>query len=475
MMLRLDQIREAMEGAIPAVIATCSAEGEPNVSFLSQVHYVDERHVALSYQFFNKTRRNVLANPVAHLTLVHPLTARLYRLRLRYLRTENEGALFERMRAHLEGIASHTGMAGVFRLLGSDIYEVTELEAQPGQTLAPPAPKGNALPALRRASEALAACTDAGHLVETALDLLQREFGIEHAMLLAHDEAGQRLYTLGSRGYRASGIGSEIAIGDGVIGMCAQARTPIRISWLTQAYRYHQTIRDISLRDGAGQLLSTEIPYPGLPHPHSQLGLPLLHGGRLYGVLFVESDQDLRFSYDDEDLLASLAAQVAGAMRLWQDAPDTGEAGDEGKGAAGSAPGPLAAPASARGADEPADLQHTQALRVRCFEGTNSVFFGDHYVIKGVAGAILWRLLQEFQSTGRCEFSNREIRLDPAIRLPDVVDNLEARLILLRRRLSEQAMGVTIEKSGRGRLRLRIERALEMQWIQADPGMQRKA
>lgn len=49
MKLRLDQIREAMEGAIPAVIATCSAEGEPNVSFLSQVHYVDERHVALSY------------------------------------------------------------------------------------------------------------------------------------------------------------------------------------------------------------------------------------------------------------------------------------------------------------------------------------------------------------------------------------------------------------------------------------------
>lgn len=393
----------------------------------------------------------MLANPVAHLTLVHPQTARLLRLRLRYLRTESDGPLFERMKAHLEGIASHTGMAGVFRLLGADIYEVTELEALPGRTLPQPAAKGNALPALRRASEALAACNDGASLVETTLDVLQREFGVEHAMLLAHDEAGHRLYTLGSRGYPASGVGSEIAVGDGVIGVCAQARTPIRISWLTQAYRYHQTIRDISLRNGAGQLLSTEIPYPGLPNPHSQLGLPLLHGGRLYGVLFVESEQDLRFNYDDEDVLAALAAQVACAMRLWQDAPD---AADDGA----SAPAP----------QQPARTPLATPLRVRCYEGTHSVFFGEHYVIKGVAGAILWRLLQEYQATGRCEFSNREIRLDPAIRLPDVVDNLEARLILLRRRLAEQALGVTLEKAGRGRLHLCTSGPLQLQLISGD-------
>lgn len=448
MRLRLDQIREAMEGAIPAVIATCSADGEPNVSFLSQVHYVDDRHVALSYQFFSKTRRNVLANPVAHLTLVHPQTARLYRLRLRYLRTECEGPLFERMKAHLEGIASHTGMAGVFRLLGSDLYEVSELEALPGQTLPPAAPKGNALPALRRAVEALSACTDAGGLVETTLDMLQQEFGIEHAMLLIHDEAAQRLYTVGSRGYAASGVGSEIAVGDGVIGVCARARTPIRISWLTQAYRYSKTIRDISLRDGAGKLLSTEIPYPGLPDPHSQLGLPLLHAGRLYGVLFVESEQDLRFSYDDEDALAVLATQVASTLHLWHGAPDTPDDSD-----------------AVVAQDQTASAPSSAPLRVRCYQGTHSVFFGEQYVIKGVAGAILWRLLQEYQSTGRREFSNREIRLDPAIRLPDVVDNLEARLILLRRRLAEQQLGVTLEKCGRGRLRLQIACALELQGI----------
>jgi adenylate cyclase len=93
---------------------------------------------------------------------------------------------------------------------------------------------------------------------------------------------------------------------------------------------------------------------------------------------------------------------------------------------------------------------------VRYHAASHSVFCNQAYVIKGVAGAILWRLLNEYAATGRTEFSNREIRLDPAIKLPDVVDNLEARLILLRRRLDEQKQGIALHKSGRGRLRLQV-------------------
>lgn len=444
--MRLDQIRAALEGAIPATMATCAPDGEPNVAFLSQVHYVDGEHVALSYQFFNKTRRNILANPQGQLSVVDPHTGRLYRMRLRYLRTESEGALFERMKAHLEGIASHTGMAGVFKLLGSDIYRVEELEALPGNTLVPAAPALQPLAGLRRMCEKLAAASpagDLGALVDAALDAQVADLQVRHAIFLVMDEPGRRLYTVGSRGYARSGIGSEVALGDGVIGVCAQARTPIRISWLTQAYRYSRAMREVVRLAGAPAELSIEIPYPGLADPHSQLGVPLLHGGRVLGVLLVESEQDLHFTYDHEDALVAFAHLVAATMRTLG---DTAEA----------APEPRVEPESVFGALPPEPLQ------VRYHAASHSVFCNQDYVIKGVAGAILWRLLNEHVATGRTEFTNREIRLDPAIKLPDVVDNLEARLILLRRRLDEQRPGIALLKCGRGRLKLQVCRRLQL-------------
>lgn len=443
--MRLDQIRAALEGAVPALMATCTPEGEPNVAFLSQVHYVDGEHVALSYQFFSKTRRNILANPQAQLIVVDPTTARQYRMRLHYQRTETEGPLFERMKAHLEGIATHTGMAGIFVLRGADVYRVSELEALPGTTLLPPPPAAHPLAALRRISERVAACTDIGALVDTTLDALTTELQVRHALFLVMDEKARRLYTVGSRGYAASGIGSEVAVGEGVIGMCAKVRTAIRISWATQAYRYSRAMREVvRLEEGSGPELSIEIPYPGLADPHSQLGVPLLRAGRVLGVLLVESEHDLHFTYDDEDALVALAHLVAAMMHGLADTAEA--AGPEAR-----AEAPVVQPAPA-----------AQALRVRYHAASHSVFCNQQYVIKGVAGAILWRLLNEHQANGRTEFTNREIRLDPAIKLPDVVDNLEARLILLRRRLDEQRLGITLTKSGRGRLTLQVNGPLEL-------------
>src|ERR1041384_1257587 len=136
--LSLDAIRDCLEGVVPSPVAICSSEGMPNVTYVSQVHFVDSSHVALSFQFFNRTRNNVLGNPRASAIVVDPATAQQYRIDLEYERTEQSGPLFENMKAKLAGIASHTGMSGVFRLLGADIYRVAALQAVPGLSLPEP-------------------------------------------------------------------------------------------------------------------------------------------------------------------------------------------------------------------------------------------------------------------------------------------------------------------------------------------------
>lgn len=54
------------------------------------------------------------------------------------------------------------------------------------------------------------------------------------------------------------------------------------------------------------------------------------------------------------------------------------------------------------------------------FRLSDSVFVNGHYLIKGVAGAIFWKLVSDYAELGRTEFSNRVLRLGPAVRLPDV-------------------------------------------------------
>ena len=101
-------------------------------------------------------------------------------------------------------------------------------------------------------------------------------------------------------------------------------------------------------------------------------------------------------------------------------------------------------------------------LRVRHYAADDSVFLDDDYLIKGVAGAVLWKLLRDHAATGRTDFSNRELRLAPEIRLPEVGDNLEARLALLTRRLVDRDADLRLQKTGRGRFRLCVARPIEL-------------
>ena len=446
--VRLGDIRACLEGAVPAQMATCADDGTPNVAYLSQVFYVDEQHVALSFQFFNKTRQNILANPRGTLLVLDPSSAAFHRLHIHYLRTETEGPLFERMRAQLAGIASHEGMADVFRLRGSDVYRVESIESVPGQPLLPAAPpRAGPLGAVRRCAERLARCTALDEALNAVMDTLTRALDIRHAMVLMLDAATQRLYTVASTGYPASGVGSEIEVGCGVIGVAARERTPVRIGHMTSASLYSHAVRRSVRADAPEMALDIDIPYPGLAHPSSQLAVPVVSGARLLGVLFVESPVALRFGYEDEDALVAIASHLAAVTDLLQASPEPGEAASPDAQATREAAGP--------------------ALRLRRYTANDSVFIDDAYLIKGVAGAIFWKLMGDHLRHGRTEFSNRELRLDPAIRLPDVSDNLEARLLLLQRRLAEHGPHIRIERPGRGRLRLVVRCPVQMSEVAA--------
>ncbi|MBI3628343.1 MAG: pyridoxamine 5'-phosphate oxidase family protein [Candidatus Rokubacteria bacterium] len=119
-----DEIQPAMQGVIPSHVVTCSGDGTPNASAISQVYYVDPDHVALSHQFFNKTIRNVRENPRALVWVISPATFDSWDLELEYDHSETSGPVFEALDMQIEAIASIVGLKGIFKLRSADIYRV---------------------------------------------------------------------------------------------------------------------------------------------------------------------------------------------------------------------------------------------------------------------------------------------------------------------------------------------------------------
>ena len=122
-----DKHLPALQGMFPSWITSCSSTGEPNTTVISQIWYVDENHVALSFQFFNKTKKNISENPNAYATISDPTTLKHYSLELIFDHSETEGDLFDEMDMKLQAIASMTGMTGVFKLQAADVYKVISI------------------------------------------------------------------------------------------------------------------------------------------------------------------------------------------------------------------------------------------------------------------------------------------------------------------------------------------------------------
>lgn len=445
MSVRLEDLGACFQGIVPSLIATCSADGEPNVTYLSQVTRIDSEHVALSCQFFNKTRRNVAENPLMTIVFNDPVSLRAFRLVGRFVRAETSGPLFEQMSMRIDVIASHTGMAGVFRLLSADVYRVLSLEEIEGFLLpadplldptAPAVPVGGPLTELRGLQvvcERIGRAGDLEDLLDVTLTALDELLGFSHSMVLLLAPDGTRLVTSASRGYGSQGLGACVELGAGLVGAAAASRRMVRVAGFGNELRYGRAIRHRVEECGGRPDLLPELPLPGLADAEAQLALPLLVGDRLVGVLAVESHDPLCFDEWDEAFLQIVANQIAAAIEV------------------------------RRGAPTPLQAEGRALRRFVFYRNDDCIFVDGEYLVRNVPGRILWKLLWACRDGGRREFTNRELRLDPGLGLPPLKDNLEARLILLRQRLAERCPDVRLVPVRRGRFALELDCRVELE------------
>lgn len=322
-----------------------------------------------------------------------------------------------------------------------------------------------ALAGLAVLTDTLGRCHDLDEVVTATLDGLADHFGFDHSLLMMLDETGGQLFTIASRGYDRAGIGSEVGVGVGVIGMAAAEGRPLRVLNVQRMLAYARTA-------GHGPTPEVDperdVPLPGLARAQSQLAVPAMVMDQLVGVLAVESERLGAFSAEDESLLGVVAHLVASAVELDR-VGGRALLSDHAAMVAGSPPGPTPDPfppssSSAPSGEGPAHGDTTTGIRFFAVDG--STFVDGEYLIKGVAGRLLWRLLRDHEDEGRTDFTNREVRLDPALELPAFRDNLESRLILLKRRLDERRTPMRIEKTGRGRFRLVVDGTLRLERVE---------
>src|SRR6516162_7598112 len=113
----------------------------------------------------------------------------------------------------------------------SDAERVKTLEAQLAR-------KDEAISTLARLAVALGAARELDGLLATLLASLDGAFGFEHSMVLLRDAQRDVLVVAASRGYPHPGLGAEVPIGKGVIGVVAKRKKLMRLGGVTSQRDY---------------------------------------------------------------------------------------------------------------------------------------------------------------------------------------------------------------------------------------------
>jgi hypothetical protein len=384
--------------------------------------------------------------------VLDPDTGQGWQLRLLFERSETEGPLFDRMALRIEAIASYCGLKGIFKLRAADVYRVLAIDAVPEEPGGQPRAESTrgsephavfTMKAMQNLAERIQRADCLESLVDSILAGLDEGFGFKHSTILVPTDEEGVLVTIGSRGYTENGVGAEVRFGEGIAGMVAEARKPIRISGLMRGMLYALAMHKEASQPGVPPRL--RIPLPGLANPESQLGVPLLVRGELAAVLCLESEVPYRFHEEDKASIELLGNYLAIAIQNMQ----LHERMADGPGMDRSL-SPAAAPVPA---EHPG-----RARRAIVYHAADECILVDgDYLIRSLPARIFWRLLTAFDSCGRNEFTNRELRLDKSLNLPEYKDNLESRLLLLRRRLEQKCPDIRLVSRARGRFALELD------------------
>jgi signal transduction histidine kinase len=151
-------------------------------------------------------------------------------------------------------------------------------------------------------------------ILNIILQSMDRAFDFHHAMIFLIDDSNDKLSVVASHGFDESGIGAEILIDQGIVGVVAKRKKIMRMGNIGSQIAYHFAITMRMEEVGEGQNIADTIELPGLKNVQSKIAVPLLVKSRLIGVFSVESSLFNAFDELDETLLVIFGNQIAGAI-----------------------------------------------------------------------------------------------------------------------------------------------------------------
>ena len=167
---------------------------------------------------------------------------------------------------------------------------------------------------IQQISAEVIATLELDEILEVSLRTMEAALEFQHCMILLASPSGEALELVASRGYETSGLGAEVKIGQGVIGVAAKRRRIMRMGNIQSQLTYLSAVRTQMQASGQSEAVKDIVALPGLTNAQSQIAIPLVIRDRLVGVFAVESEQPSAFDELDEFLLSIIANQVAGAI-----------------------------------------------------------------------------------------------------------------------------------------------------------------